>query len=566
MTFFLYLPLKNYTPDIFYFLDAAHVNLNLCLIGGLLLLAFLTSDLILSYFSNKWKDLSASIYDPTEASDSLVDFVSLDQNTVQVVTDTKIKFADIAGNEEAKAELKEIVKFLKEPKNFVKVGAGVPKGILLGGPPGTGKTLLARAIAGEAGVPFLKVSGSEFVQLLVGVGASRVRELFEKARTLKPCIIFIDEIDSIARTRSGNNNMSSVNDEREQTLNQILIEMDGFELDTGVIVVAASNRIDILDPAIKRAGRFDRQILITYPNLKERVAILKVHSRGKKLDKSVSLSQVAQRTIGFSGADLANLLNEAAILATRGKKENIKMFEINQSADRVLLGLESKQVTRIKSRQITGFHEIGHAFVGSLITNASGMEKLTLLTRGSTQGSAATVPTFNQYSPRNTFINQIFISLSGRAAEESIGGIGECTISGQEDLAGLTRNVRIMILKYAMSKLQELKQHVQQRNLYFLGSDAKQELNNFVDNFTTNFIDITYQELLLFIEVIRPAGERLVDELLASEELTGSELRAIAKEFFSTLSTFEILYRSRQSSMFDLVAPDLEKVMLEIEP
>jgi cell division protease FtsH len=565
MNIALPLSFNKYTPDILYFITSANDHINLLIIGGFLIAIFLTSDLILSYFSNKWKGISDRIYDPTEASDPFVDFVNIDQNAVQVITDTKIKFADIAGNEEAKTELKEVVKFLKEPENFVKVGAGVPKGILLGGPPGTGKTLLARAIAGEAGVPFLKVSGSQFVELLVGVGASRVRELFEKARALKPSIIFIDEIDSIARTRSGNNSMSSVNDEREQTLNQILIEMDGFDLDTGVVVVAASNRIDILDPAIKRAGRFDRQISITYPNLKERLAILKVHARGKKLDKSVSLPQVAQRTIGFSGADLANLLNEAAILATRGKKENIKMLEINQSVDRVLLGLEGKQVARIKSRQITGFHEMGHAFVGSLITSTSGIEKLTLLTRGSTQGSALTIPTANQYSPRNTFINQILIAISGRAAEESIGGYGECTISGQEDLSQLTRNVRVMILKYAMSKLQELKQQAQQRNLYFLGSDVKQELNNLVDSFTTNFIDITYQELLLFIEVIRPAGERLVDELLSSEELTGSELRALAKEFFTTLSTFEILYRSRQSSMFDLVTPDLEKVMIEIE-
>lgn len=559
------LPIPVNSPDIFYFAASANASINLWAILGFLFVIFLFSDLILSYFSKRWKGLSDRIYDPTEVLDPFVDFVSLDQNAVQVITDTKIKFADIAGNDEAKTELKEVVKFLKEPENFVKVGAGVPKGVLLGGPPGTGKTLLARAIAGEAGVPFLKVSGSQFVELLVGVGASRVRELFEKARALKPSIIFIDEIDSIARTRSGNNSLSSVNDEREQTLNQILIEMDGFALDTGVVVVAASNRIDILDPAIKRAGRFDRQISITYPNLKERLAILKVHARGKKLDKSISLPQVAQRTIGFSGADLANILNEAAILATRGKKENIKMLEINQSVDRVLLGLEGKQVARIKSRQITGFHEMGHAVVGSLITNTGGIEKLTLLTRGSTQGSVSTIPTLNQYRPRNAFINQILIAISGRAAEESIGGSGECTISAQEDLAQLTRNVRVMILKYAMSKLQELKQQAQQRNLYFLGSDVKQELNNLVDNFTTNFMDITYQELLLFIEVIRPAGERLVDELLASEELTGSELRAIAKEFFTTLSTFEILYRNRQSSMFDLITPDLEKVMTEIE-
>lgn len=288
-----------------------------------LLFAVLYSDTISLFLDKFWEDITDEFDDPagetTDPLGSLGEFTSLDDNVVQVLSDIKTLFEDVAGNEEAKLELKEVVKFLKDPESFAKLGAAVPKGVLLGGPPGTGKTLLAKAIAGEAGTPFLKVSGSQFVELLVGVGAARVRELFEKARSLKPSIIFIDEIDSIARTRSGNTNMGGANDEREQTLNQILTEMDGFETDTGVVVIAATNRIDILDPAIKRAGRFDRQITITNPNLKERQAILKVHARGKNLNPSVSLAQIAQRTIGFSGADLANLLNEAAILATRLK-------------------------------------------------------------------------------------------------------------------------------------------------------------------------------------------------------------------------------------------------------
>ena len=270
------------------------------------------------------------------------EFTGLDQGAIEVLNEIQIKFEDVAGNEEAKMELKEVVKFLKNPESFAKLGAAVPKGVLLGGPPGTGKTLLAKAIAGEAGTPFLKVAGSQFVELLVGVGAARVRELFEKARSLKPSIIFIDEIDSIARTRSGNNNMGGGNDEREQTLNQILTEMDGFKSDNGIVVIAATNRIDILDPAIKRAGRFDRQITVTNPNLKERQAILKVHAKGKKLDPTISLAQIAQRTIGFSGADLANLLNEAAILATRLKKQTISMEEINLSVDRIVIGFRRK--------------------------------------------------------------------------------------------------------------------------------------------------------------------------------------------------------------------------------
>eukprot|EP01038_Epipyxis_sp_PR26KG_P004598 gene4598-6474_t len=499
-----------------------------------------------------------------ENFDAFAEFTGLDENVFQVITDTKIKFEDVAGNEEAKTELKEVVKFLKDPESFTKLGASVPKGVLLGGPPGTGKTLLAKAIAGEAGTPFLKVSGSQFVELLVGVGAARVRELFEKARELKPSIIFIDEIDSIARSRAGNNSMGG-NDEREQTLNQILTEMDGFEVDSGVVVIAASNRIDILDPAIKRAGRFDRQITISNPNLKERQAILKVHAKGKKLNELVSISQVAQRTIGFSGADLANLLNEAAILATRRKKSSITMEEINISIDRIVIGLEGKQVSRVKARQLTGFHEMGHAFIGSLINENEGIEKLTLVPRGNTQGTTWTIPSSSQYNSRDSFISQIFIGIGGRAAEELVYGVSECTAGAQQDLSQITRNLRVMVLRYAMTRLQELKQQAQQRNLFFLGSDVKQELNNIIDNFTTNFMDITYNEILSFLEKIRPGGERLVDQLLISEELTGKDLRTLASEYISNISYLEVLYNSRQSSLFELMAPELQKSISEVE-
>jgi cell division protease FtsH len=530
-----------------------------------LVLLFLT-DKILSVVEKTWTNLSERIYDPTiESNDPFAEFTGLDQNVVQVITDTKTKFEDVAGNEEAKEELKEVVKFLKDPDSFSKLGAGVPKGVLLGGPPGTGKTLLAKAIAGEAGTPFLKVSGSQFVELLVGVGAARVRELFEKARSLKPSIIFIDEIDSIARARSGNNSMGGGNDEREQTLNQILTEMDGFAVDSGIVVIAASNRIDILDPAIKRAGRFDRQITIGNPNLRERQSILKVHAKGKKFDPLVSIPQIAQRTIGFSGADLANLLNEATILATRRKKQVITMEEINISIDRVIIGLEGKQVTRVKARQLTGFHEMGHAFIGTLINENDGIEKLTLVPRGNTQGTTWRIPSPSQYNSRNIFINQVLIAIAGRAAEEVVNGVGECTVGAQQDLAQMTRNVRLMILRYAMARLQELKQQAQQRNLFFLGSDVKQEINNIIDNFTTNFMDITYHEVLSFLEIIRPGGERLVDELMISEELNGKELRSLAREYLSNLTSLEILYNSRQSSLFDLMAPELKKSILEIE-
>jgi len=530
------------------------------------ILLILFSNRISSFVEENWNGFLEKVYESNQqSSDPFTEFTGLDQNVFQVITNTKIKFDDVAGNEEAKEELKEVVKFLKEPESFSKLGAGVPKGVLLGGPPGTGKTLLAKAIAGEAGTPFLKVSGSQFVELLVGVGAARVRELFEKARALKPSIIFIDEIDSIARSRSGNNSMGGGNDEREQTLNQILTEMDGFESDTGVVVIAATNRIDILDPAIKRAGRFDRQITISNPNLKERQAILKVHARGKKFDNLVSIPQIAQRTIGFSGADLANLLNEAAILAVRRKKPYISMEEINISIDRIVIGLEGKQVNRVKNRQLTGFHEMGHAFLGSLINETEGIEKLTLIPRGSTQGVTWTIPSSSQYNSRNIFINQVLIAMGGRAAEEIINGIGECTAGARQDLVQLTRNIRSMVLRYAMARLQQLKQQAQRRNLFFLGSDVKQELNNLVDNFTTNFIDITYNEVLSFLEIIRPGGERLVDELLISEELTGKDLRILAREYLSNLTSLEILYSNRQSSLFDLVTPELNNSINLVE-
>jgi len=521
------------------------------------------SDKILAAVNRTWDKLSTKLYNPTsDSSDPFADFTGLDQNVISVATDIKIKFDDVAGNEEAKSELQEVVKFLKAPKEFSKVGAAVPKGVLLGGPPGTGKTLLAKAIAGESGVPFLKVSGSQFVELLVGVGAARVRELFEKARSLQPAIIFIDEIDSIARARSGNNSMGGGNDEREQTLNQILTEMDGFSGETGVVVIAATNRIDILDPAIKRAGRFDRQITISNPNLKERQAILKVHARGKKLDPSISLAQIGQRTIGFSGADLANLLNEAAILATRRKKSTITMQEVNISIDRIVIGLEGKQLVRVKARQLTAFHEMGHAFVGSLINENDGIEKLTLVPRGNTAGTTWTIPSQSQYNSRLIFVDQVLIAIAGRAAEEVINGNGDCTVGSQQDFSRMTRTVRTMVLRYAMSRLQELKQMIQMRNLFLLGSDVKEELNNIIDLFTTNFMDYIYTECVSFLEDIRPGGERLVDQLITEEEISGKDLRSIAREYISALTSLEVLNNSRQSSLFDIMTPELEEPSL----
>jgi len=550
--------------NFFELLEANQLSVELFIIFFIFTI-FLT-DKILSILEKVWETISETIYDPTvDVLDPFGEFTALDANIVQVITDTKVTFNDVAGNEEAKEELKEVIRFLTAPDQFGKLGATVPKGVLLGGPPGTGKTLLAKAVAGEAGVPFLKVSGSQFVELLVGVGAARVRELFDKARALQPSIIFIDEIDSIARARSTNSSMGGGNDEREQTLNQILTEMDGFEVSSGIVVMAASNRIDILDPAIKRAGRFDRQITINNPNLKERQEILKVHARGKKLDPAVSLMMIAQRTIGFSGADLANVLNEAAILATRKRKPTITMNEIGLSIDRLVIRLEGKQLLRVKSRQLTAFHEMGHAFAGSLINEEDGIEKLTLVPRGETQGTTWTIPSASQYNSRNIFLNQILVSIGGRAAEEIVNGKSEYTVGAQMDLIELTRTVRFMVLRYAMTRLQELKQEAQLRNLFYLGSDVKKELNNIIDNFTTNFMDITYNEIVAFLRIIRPGGERIVDQLLISEELTGKDLRTIAREYISTLTAMDILYDSRQSSLFDFLTPELKKSTSEAE-
>lgn len=492
----------------------------------------------------------------------LDEFSRLDQNVLQVKNKINIKFDDVAGNEQAKQELKEVVKFLKDSSSFSKLGAAIPKGILLEGPPGTGKTLLAKAVAGEAKVPFLQVSGSQFVELLIGVGAARVRDLFDQARSLKPCIIFIDEIDSLARSRSGNRMMGGANDEREQTLNQILTEMDGFQKDTGIVVIAATNRIDILDPAIRRPGRFDRQITIGNPNLKEREAILKVHARGKKLSPSLSFNQVAQRTIGFSGADLANLLNEAAILAARRKKPFITLDEISASIERLVIGLQGKELNRVKARQLTAFHEVGRAFLTELI-NEEDVQKITIVPRGNNSAITLTVPPSTQYNSKNLFLNKIFVTMGGRAAEDMVYGLTECTTRSQRDINQLTRILRNLILRYALSRLQPLKQQAQRRNLFLLGSDVKQELTNIIDNFTTSFADLIYQEVLSFLELVRPGGERLVDELLIFEELDGTNFKNMAKEYILALATFEILWETEESSFFSLILKKIERELKE---
>lgn len=387
----------------------------------------------------------------------------------QMEAKTGVKFDDVAGIEEAKEELQEVVTFLKQPEKFTAVGARIPKGVLLVGPPGTGKTLLAKAIAGEAGVPFFSISGSEFVEMFVGVGASRVRDLFKKAKDNAPCIIFIDEIDAVGRQRGAG--IGGGNDEREQTLNQLLTEMDGFEGNTGIIIIAATNRPDVLDAALLRPGRFDRQVTVDAPDMKGRLEVLQVHARNKKLDSSVSLDAIARRTPGFTGADLANLLNEAAILTARRRKEGITLLEIDDAVDRVVAGMEGTPLIDSKSKRLIAYHEIGHALVGTLLKDHDPVQKVTLIPRGQAQGLTWFTPNEEQgLISRSQLKARITGALGGRAAEEVVFGSAEVTTGAGGDLQQLSGMARQMVTRFGMSDLGPLSLESQQGEV-FLGRD-----------------------------------------------------------------------------------------------
>ena len=369
---------------------------------------------------------------------------------VQMEPQTQVTFTDVAGIEQAKFELTEVVDFLKNPDRFTAVGAKIPKGVLLVGPPGTGKTLLARAVAGEAGVPFFSISGSEFVEMFVGVGASRVRDLFEQAKTNAPCIVFIDEIDAVGRQRGAG--LGGGNDEREQTLNQLLTEMDGFEGNTGIIIVAATNRPDVLDAALLRPGRFDRQVVVDRPDFAGRLEILGVHARGKTLSKDVDLEKIARRTPGFTGADLSNLLNEAAILAARRNLTEISMDEINDAVDRVLVGPEKKdRVMSEKRKELVAYHEAGHALVGALMPDYDAIQKVTIIPRGRAGGLTWFLPTEERMQSRAYLQNQMAVALGGRVAEEIVFGDEEVTTGASSDLQQVASIARQMVMRFGMS-------------------------------------------------------------------------------------------------------------------
>ncbi len=442
-----------------------------------------------------------------------------------------VTFNDVAGADEEKAELIEIVEFLKDNRRFVKMGARIPKGVLLVGPPGTGKTLLARAVAGEARVPFFSISGSDFVEMFVGVGASRVRDLFEQAKKNAPCIIFIDEIDAVGRQRGAG--LGGGHDEREQTLNQLLVEMDGFDANSGIIMIAATNRPDILDPALLRPGRFDRQILVNRPDVKGREAVLKVHARNKPLADNVKLSVVAQRTTGFSGADLENLLNEAALLAARANKDKITMGEIDEAIDRVIAGPQKKsRVISEKERRIVAYHEAGHTLVGYYCENADVVHKVTIVPRGQAGGYAMMLPKEDRFlATKNELLDRVTGLLGGRVAEEII--FGEVSTGASNDFEKATSIVRAMITEYGMSDKLATMLYGRSSGHVFLGRDLGHE-QNYSDKIAYE-IDMEMQEMIrkcydraknLLLEH-REKLELLAETLLVRETLDEEQIKQL---------------------------------------
>ncbi len=388
---------------------------------------------------------------------------------------SNITFADVAGVEEAKQELEEIVEFLKYPEKFVALGARIPKGLLLVGPPGTGKTLISRAVAGEAGVPFFSISGSEFVEMFVGVGASRVRDLFDQAKRNSPCIVFVDEIDAVGRQRGAG--LGGSHDEREQTLNQILVEMDGFDTNTNVIVIAATNRPDVLDPALLRPGRFDRQVVLDRPDIRGRIAILQVHAKNKPLDKNISLDTLAKQTPGFSGADLSNLLNEAAILGARRNKRSIGMSEMEEAIDRVVAGPARKsRIISEREKAITAYHEVGHALVARMLPNTDPVHKVSIVARGQAGGFTMLLPTEDRYLwSKPQFEDMLAYALGGHVAELII--FGEVTTGASNDIERVTKIARSMVTEYGMSGRIGPMALGHKDELVFLGRDFGEQRN-----------------------------------------------------------------------------------------
>ncbi len=455
----------------------------------------------------------------------------------QMEAKTGVAFEDVAGIEEAKEELQEVVSFLKNPEKFTAIGARIPKGVLLVGQPGTGKTLLAKAIAGEAGVPFFSISGSEFVEMFVGVGASRVRDLFRKAKESAPCIVFIDEIDEVGRQRGAG--IGGGNDEREQTLNQLLTEMDGFEGNSGVIVIAATNRVDVLDSALLRPGRFDRQVVVDLPTYNGRLSILEVHARNKKIAPEVSLPVIARRTPGFSGASLANLLNEAAILTARRRKEAMTMQEVEDAMDRITIGLSLTPLLDSRRKRMTAYHEVGHALLTTLLQHADELNKVTIIPRsGGIEGFTQFLPNEDTidsglYS-RNWLLDRITVSLGGLAAEAEVFGDDETSTGASNDIQQVTNLARQMVTLYGMSELGPLALESMD-NQVFLGrnlmprSEVSEEMASKID---AKVREIALRCLVQARQILRQHRsliDQLVDLLMERETIDGEEFRQIVR-------------------------------------
>ncbi|MFN2528693.1 MAG: ATP-dependent zinc metalloprotease FtsH [Candidatus Baltobacteraceae bacterium] len=446
----------------------------------------------------------------------------------------KVTFADVAGIEEAKQELQEVVDFLKYPKKFQALGARIPKGVLLLGPPGSGKTLLARAISGEAGVPFFSISGSDFVEMFVGVGASRVRDLFDQAKKSAPCIVFIDEIDAVGRQRGAG--LGGGHDEREQTLNQLLVEMDGFDQNTGVILIAATNRPDVLDPALLRPGRFDRQIVVDRVDVKGRAAILGVHARNKPLGKDISLDTLAKRTPGFSGADLENLLNEAALLAARQDKTVIEMADCNEAIDRVMVGPERKSVVMSqKEKEVAAYHESGHAIIGGMLPHSDPIHKVTIIPRGMALGITWSLPEDDRHSiTKEELLAQITMALGGRLAEEI--KFKDVTTGASNDFEKATEIARRMVTQYGMSDSMGPIQYGRGNHQVFLGRDLgedrnySEEIASKIDTEVRRIIDMCWDRGREILDNHWNKIERMVESLLEFETVDTEEVRAILDE------------------------------------
>jgi len=444
--------------------------------------------------------------------------------------DTGISFDDIAGIDEAKAEFEEIVSFLKEPERYTLVGAKIPKGVLLVGPPGTGKTLLAKAIANEANVPFYSVAGSEFVEMFIGIGAARIRDLFKKASENTPCIVFIDEIDAVGRERGAG--IGGGNDEREQTLNQLLTEMDGFKENKGVIVVGATNRVDILDAALLRPGRFDRQITVGLPDRLGRIGILKVHARNKPFDEDVSLVQLANRTPGFSGADLANLLNESAILATRYKKNTITKNEVNEAADRIIGGIAGATMEDTKNKKLIAYHEVGHAIVGSVLENHDQVEKITLIPRGGAKGLTWFTPDEDQgLVSRSQLLARIITTLAGRVTEQIVFGDPEITTGASNDLQQVTNIARQMVTRYGMSNIGPIALEDDNNEQMFMGGESNDAIADRIDTEVCKIINHCEQIAKEIILDNRVIIDLAVEKLLDAETIDGTEFRKLVSEY-----------------------------------